>query len=225
MRKLFLLLILFLAFLIEPIKSQIIDYPIEFSGYVIRDVSAPNFDNGILLTGHKVNEYDISSLGYGIIKKLDVNGNTLWEKLIGTVPPPGLTTTWNISQTSDGGYILLGLYLDIVYNADIFVMKLNACGEKEWQQVFHSYGPQDPHNIYELEDGSFLMEVDQWELFEDPNKRIWVFKLAANGTVIWKKHWGAGRVFYSALGHLMQEFVDYPDVLEMNIKGILWATR
>jgi type 1 glutamine amidotransferase len=43
--------------------------------------------------------------------------------------------------------------------------------------------------------------------------------------VIWKKHWGQGRVFYSALGHLMQEFVDYPEVLKMNIKGLLWACK
>ena len=183
------LLIILLVSIFEPVKSQIINYPIEFSGYVIRDIAASTLDNGIILTGYKLNEYDNSSFGYGIVKKLDVNGNPLWEKLIGIVPPPGLTSTWNISQTSDGGYILLGSYLDQVYNADIFVMKLNACGEKEWQQIFHSYSSQSIHNIYELEDGSFLMEVEYWKFEEDYNKRIWVFKLAANGNVLWKKHY------------------------------------
>lgn len=43
--------------------------------------------------------------------------------------------------------------------------------------------------------------------------------------VIWKRNWGTGRVFYSALGHEMAEFTKYPDVLEMTIKGLLWATR
>ncbi len=68
-------------------------------------------------------------------------------------------------------------------------MKLNACGEKEWQRIFHSYSSQSVHNIYELGDGSFLMELEYWKFEEDVNKRIWVFKLAANGDVLWKKHY------------------------------------
>jgi type 1 glutamine amidotransferase len=40
---------------------------------------------------------------------------------------------------------------------------------------------------------------------------------------IWYKSWGKGRVFYSALGHAAKEFVDFPHVLEMTARGILWA--
>ncbi|CAA6692362.1 MULTISPECIES: ThuA domain-containing protein [unclassified Lentimonas] len=43
--------------------------------------------------------------------------------------------------------------------------------------------------------------------------------------VVWKRNWGKGRVFYSALGHDMQEFTDHPYVLDLTIKGLLWATR
>jgi type 1 glutamine amidotransferase len=42
---------------------------------------------------------------------------------------------------------------------------------------------------------------------------------------IWTKTWGKGRVFYSALGHKAQEFRDYPHVLEMTVRGILWAGK
>lgn len=42
---------------------------------------------------------------------------------------------------------------------------------------------------------------------------------------IWTKAWGKGRVFYSALGHSAQEFVDYPAVLEMTVNGIIWAAE
>lgn len=41
--------------------------------------------------------------------------------------------------------------------------------------------------------------------------------------VVWTKTWGKGRVFYSALGHAAQEFRDYPEVLAMTIRGMLWA--
>ena len=43
--------------------------------------------------------------------------------------------------------------------------------------------------------------------------------------VIWTKKWKEGKVFYSALGHVAEEFTTYPDVLEMTLRGIEWATR
>lgn len=43
--------------------------------------------------------------------------------------------------------------------------------------------------------------------------------------VIWIKQWGAGRVFYSALGHDPREFTDYPHVFQMTVRGLLWTAR
>jgi type 1 glutamine amidotransferase len=43
--------------------------------------------------------------------------------------------------------------------------------------------------------------------------------------VVWKKRHGAGRVFYSALGHKAQEFRDVPQQLELTLRGIAWAAR
>jgi type 1 glutamine amidotransferase len=43
--------------------------------------------------------------------------------------------------------------------------------------------------------------------------------------VVWKRNWGNGRVFYSALGHKMAEFTQHPYVLDMTIRGLLWAAR
>jgi type 1 glutamine amidotransferase len=42
--------------------------------------------------------------------------------------------------------------------------------------------------------------------------------------VVWKKHWSAGRVFYSSLGHVRQDF-DVPEVLQIMKRGMLWASR
>lgn len=41
--------------------------------------------------------------------------------------------------------------------------------------------------------------------------------------VVWTKSWGAGRVFYSALGHDPAEFDAFPAVFEMSVRGLLWA--
>lgn len=42
--------------------------------------------------------------------------------------------------------------------------------------------------------------------------------------VAWKKRYGAGKVFYSSLGHVAADF-DVPEVREMMRRGCLWAMR
>jgi type 1 glutamine amidotransferase len=42
--------------------------------------------------------------------------------------------------------------------------------------------------------------------------------------VAWKKRYGSGRVFYSALGHVASDF-EVPEVTELLRRGCLWAMR
>jgi hypothetical protein len=42
--------------------------------------------------------------------------------------------------------------------------------------------------------------------------------------VVWKRAFGAGRVFYSALGHVAADF-DVPECMEIIRRGMLWASR
>ena len=41
--------------------------------------------------------------------------------------------------------------------------------------------------------------------------------------VVWTKMHGKGRVFYSALGHVVEEFHRFPDALKISVRGLLWA--
>jgi uncharacterized protein len=43
--------------------------------------------------------------------------------------------------------------------------------------------------------------------------------------VAWTKRWGAGRVFYCALGHDPEEYRRTPPALEMLRRGLIWAAR
>ena len=42
--------------------------------------------------------------------------------------------------------------------------------------------------------------------------------------VVWKRMWGRGRVFYSSLGHKLDDF-EVPEVMEITKRGMLWAGR
>ena len=92
--------------------------------------------------------------------------------------------------------------------------------------------PEDPI-VADLDD--FQMHSEQYYMHTDPGNEVlatttlegrqsasWV-----NGTVmpvVWKRAWGAGRVFYSSLGHVARDF-DVPEAREIQRRGMLWASR
>ena len=80
----------------------------------------------------------------------------------------------------------------------------------------------------------FTVHSEQYYLHVDPSNEVlatttfqttsapWV-----NGTVmpvVWKRRYGQGRVFYSAIGHGTGEF-EIPEVREITRRGLLWALR
>ena len=92
--------------------------------------------------------------------------------------------------------------------------------------------PDDPI-VAGLDD--FQMHSEQYYMHTDPGNQVlatttlegrqsapWV-----NGTVmpvVWKRAWGAGRVFYSSLGHVARDF-DVPQAREIQRRGMIWASR
>ena len=82
----------------------------------------------------------------------------------------------------------------------------------------------------------FQMHSEQYFMHVDPSNEVlattkfsgahwgidWVKDVEM--PVCWKKKYGQGRVFYSALGHVAKDF-DVPEALEIMRRGALWATR
>ncbi len=81
---------------------------------------------------------------------------------------------------------------------------------------------------------SFSMHSEQYFLHVDPSNEVlatttftgehapWI-----DGTVmpvVWKRRYGAGKVFYCSLGHVAQDF-EVPEAKEIVTRGLLWATR
>lgn len=82
---------------------------------------------------------------------------------------------------------------------------------------------------------NFKMHSEQYYLHTDPGNQVlatttfrdrtsspWV-----NGTVmpvVWKRMWGAGRVFYSSLGHVARDF-EVAEAKEIQKRGMVWAAR
>jgi type 1 glutamine amidotransferase len=81
----------------------------------------------------------------------------------------------------------------------------------------------------------FRMHSEQYYMHVDPGNQVlatttfrerqsapWV-----NGTVmpvVWKRRWGAGKVFYSSLGHVARDF-EVEEAKEIQRRGLVWAAR
>ena len=80
----------------------------------------------------------------------------------------------------------------------------------------------------------FVMHSEQYYMHVDPSNVVlatttfggqhcsWI-----DGTVmpvVWKRRWGAGRIFYASVGHVAADF-EVPEAKEIVRRGLLWAAR
>ena len=82
--------------------------------------------------------------------------------------------------------------------------------------------------------GDFPYRSEQYYMHVDPSNEVlattrfsgehcpWIEGVEI--PVVWKRHHGKGRVFYSALGHVADEF-KVPQMKEILKRGLLWAAR
>ena len=81
---------------------------------------------------------------------------------------------------------------------------------------------------------SFDYRSEQYYMHVDPNNEVLATTTFAGEhapwiegavvPVVWKKKYGAGRVFYSSLGHRAYE-LDIPEIRTIMTRGLLWAAR
>ena len=81
----------------------------------------------------------------------------------------------------------------------------------------------------------FAVRSEQYYMHVDPGNEVlattrfngdicpWI-----DGTVmpvVWKRKYGQGKVFFCSLGHQAEEFKTCPQLLEIVVRGILWAAK
>lgn len=79
----------------------------------------------------------------------------------------------------------------------------------------------------------FSMESEQYVVHVDPSDEVLAVTTTTDALpamagrempVVWIRHWGDGRVFYSALGHSADE-LRMPEVERLLERGMMWAAR
>ena len=146
-------------------------------GYNARYV-IESYDKGYVILGTAYN------YKYGLILKTDINGNLLWEKLIGDGSYTNMPIY--IEETQDSGFIISGTTSIFSYR-DAFALKLNACLEKEWCKVLYSSNNYENsgQRIRQLADGNFMLLTRYYGGIEH-GQRIHLHKLDQDGELIWQ---------------------------------------
>ena len=123
--------------------------------------------------------------------------NIVWEQTFGGSDNDD---GYGVDATSDGGVILIGTTKsidgDVTGNHgsdDIWVAKLSAAGELEWQKCFGGEYSDTGSSIIETNDGGYIFcgitfsentgDISGYHAGGD----VWVVKISSEGTLVWQK--------------------------------------
>jgi hypothetical protein len=134
------------------------------------------FDGGYMAAGIAYSEQ--SWFDYYLIKT-DSSGDTLWTRSYGTTCYP--EELYCAQQTSDGGYILSGLYF--------YTVKTDAAGDTVWSR-YYGYGEMGcAFSIQETQDGGYIIGgyIDPSGMEE---AQYYLVKTDSYGNAIWESQYG-----------------------------------
>jgi hypothetical protein len=106
------------------------------------------------------------------------------------------TSTFDIQQTSDGGYVLVGYAIAPSESYNPWIAKLSSTGQIQWTHVFVDPNSQysSAQSVRQTADGGYLVggEVSYTVTSSYTESEIAVFKLDSTGTLAWQRYYAAG---------------------------------
>jgi hypothetical protein len=72
-----------------------------------------------------------------IFQKVNLNGDTVFRKVIGVPNNHDYYIIYSINQVNDSNYVMGSYNRDSLYSANIFLMKTNKLGDTLWAKNYH----------------------------------------------------------------------------------------
>jgi hypothetical protein len=161
------------------------------------------FDGGFIVTGWTYSTDGLVTGNHGAcdvwVVKMDAAGNPQWEKTYGG---SGSDFAYYILQSADSGYIVAGISTstdgDLTENKgldDVWVLKLDATGNIEWQRSLGGSNYDDAYSVIETPGGGFVFAARSASSDGDVSTNhggydYWIFKLDGVGNLMWEKSFG-----------------------------------
>ena len=159
----------------------------KYGGYIDEYMywAEQTIDGGYIASG-KIFSYTYDSF-MGWLIKVNENGEKEWEKIFGGKSDDCFLS---VHQTNDGGFILAGYTKSFgAGDADIWLLKLDKDGEKEWENIWGGAGFDKANDIWQTTDGSYVT-IFYYESFGFNIDDDWLYKLNIAGIKEWQKTFG-----------------------------------
>lgn len=131
------------------------------------------------------------------LMKLDPEGNRIWQKTFGGT---ALDIAYGLVQSADGGFVITGYTEsndgDVSGNhggADVFVVKTDAAGNKQWTKTLGGNLEDKGTGITLTNDGGFIISAKTKSNNGDVSDFLggpadgWLIKLNASGGKVWDR--------------------------------------
>ncbi|MEZ5107269.1 MAG: hypothetical protein R2757_22380 [Draconibacterium sp.] len=174
-------------------SNGILQWDKTFEGYQANSIIQTT-DGGLAVAGFVWIKGYYENSGFQIIK-IDKQGTLLWSKTY--AGGANSDEAQSIIQTKDGGYVVTGFIfkgnttqiLNSYINNDLWVLKLNSNGEKQWEQSFGGDYDDGANSIVQTTDGGYIL-AGYTKSKGNGEKDFWVLKLSVSGDLQWDKSFG-----------------------------------
>lgn len=126
--------------------------------------------------------------------KTDASGDTIWTRTYGG---PLFEDGYNVAQTSDSGYIIIGSTQS--YGAgsnDVYLIKTDAPGDTVWTRTCGGANVDQGNSILQTSDNGYL--IAGWTMsFGIGGSDVYLLKTDASGDTVWTKTYGGSSNDYS----------------------------
>ena len=157
--------------------------------------------------------YSISWAAFLVMQMSLAQPAIAWQRLYGST---GQENGYSADRTLDGGYITLsktsnsnnGQVTGYHGETDLWVVKLDASGELQWQRCLGGSQDEDVGSIRSCADGGYILTGMTLSQDGDLSTEgygfsdIWVVKLSGTGEIAWQQRYGGA---YGDRGHRIVE--------------------
>jgi hypothetical protein len=129
----------------------------------------------------------LTSQRCGLIVKLDGAGNLVWTRIYSSGPE---TTFWDIKQTHDAGFVVVGTYRDPNGGTGSFVLKLDSAGTVQWETLLRPLERVYAYleAVQPAADGGYVAVGRFYPLSATgTGAGVLAVKVDANGSVAWQR--------------------------------------
>lgn len=134
--------------------------------------------------------------------KTNASGEEQWDAFFGGT---NNDRTYDVIQTSDGGYLLVGNSesddFDITNprgTYDFWIVRIDAAGNLVWQKNYGGSGIEIAYTVTKTADGNYLIlgdtrSTDQQVSNPKGNADTWLLKINETGDLLWQKSYGGSQ--------------------------------